>query len=72
MIRWIYKIYNPNAKRDKNGRIINDMRRRKESRRAYKLIKDGVRGNQQFDYKTGGRKFRVGLKGKVDMKGDSK
>lgn len=72
MMKLFYMIHNPNGKRDRKGRVIRDIKRRKESRKAYKLVKDGVRGNKQTDYKTGGRKYKVGIKGKVDMTGENK
>jgi hypothetical protein len=68
----LHYIYNPNATRDRHGRVINDIPRRLASRRTRKLLKDGIKGRKQKDYTTGGRKYRVGIKGKVDMKGESK
>lgn len=68
----LYFLYNPKAKRDKNGRVITDIRRKLNSKRTEKILRDGIKSRGQIDYTTGGRKFKVGIKGNVNLKGDKK
>lgn len=65
MIRFIYKIYNPNAKRDKHGRVIQDVSRRKHSKAIKKKI--DLQGNRKAN-----QKFRVRPRGGMDMTGGTK
>ena len=69
MINFIFYIWNPTARRDKHGKVISDMKRRKASKRTEKLLekKEIARGRAYQ-----GRKFRVSVKGNVDMRGDAK
>lgn len=62
-------IWNPSAKRDRKGRVINDIPRKLASRRTRKLLESGVKKQGQKDYTTGGRKYKVGIKGNVNMRG---
>jgi hypothetical protein len=71
-MKFLAYFWNPKAKRDKRGRVIEDIPRRLESRRTTKLLKTGIKQQGQKDYTTGGRKYRVGIKGRVEMEGDSK
>jgi len=75
-MRWIpkafYRLYNPNAKRDSNGKVIDDIKRRLETRRTRKRIESGTVTLGQVDYTLGGRKYRIGARGNVDFEGGKK
>jgi len=68
----IYRIYNPNAVTDKNGKVIDDIRRRRNSKHTRKMIESGAIKLGQIDYTTGARKIRIGARGNVNLKGDAK
>ena len=65
-------IRNPKGKRDGNGKVIDDIKRRRNSRRTEKMIRSGAIQLGQINYTTGGRLYRIGARGGIDTKGETK
>lgn len=69
MIEFIYRAWNPRAKRDARGRVITDIKRYLASRKTrQKLGSAEISRGRVYE----GRKYKVSIKGNVDMRGDTK
>jgi hypothetical protein len=68
MARW----YNPWTMRDKNGRIIDDIKRRREIKDTEKRMKEGSISLPDPDPETGRRLIRISNQGKITMHGEER